>query len=576
MSDALNSRDMVSTPRGVAALLVRWALRSAGDVVLDPAPGIGNLLLECGRRLQRLGASGERIAHQLRGVDSRPEAASIVRDTFRAGGLAGDIQDLRAGAFLTTPPSMVDVLVGDLTVPHQGDTQIVRSAARSLPEAAACAHFNDPQCLLVGRAAAFLKPGGRMAVLLADGWLDKRYGAAFKDYLLRTFALRGVLGFQKAIFPQSPARLVALLAEKRTVPEAGATAQVPFVCYRAENPDDLPPELDLPLKGQSPEVDCTVMAADALKPRARWSAFLYAPDAYRALHAHPALAPLISLAHVRLGLQTFARRFYIVSLAELQRWRLERRWLMPLLLSPRQLDGPCLSSDASPRHYVLACREGKDQLAGTRLLRYIEYWENQPLAPRGRGRPVVGVQNLPGVARTGRRPWYNLLDDLTRRGTAPILLPRRLYRTLRVAWNQAGWVAAENFIEITPREGVHPQALLAVLNASVSELALRVNAQVHGGMYSLNPGSVGEVPVVDVRRLRPQDLGRMAEAYNQFVRLNGSESGRLDAAVFAAAGLPDSLFLNVQETLARMQNPVAGTARVSGNESGLTEELRLL
>ena len=279
---------------------------------------------------------------------------------------------------------------------------------------------------------------------------------------------------------------------------------------------------------------------------------------------------------MRLGLQTFARPFYVVSLAELQRWRLERRWLMPLLLSPRQLDGPCLSSDASPRHYVLACRESKDQLAGTRLLRYIEYWENQPLAPRGRGRPVVGVQNLPGVARTGRRPWYNLLDDLTRRGTAPILLPRRLYRTPRVAWNQAGWVAAENFIEITPRAGVGPQALLAVLNASVSELALRVNAHVYGGMYSLNPGSVGDVPVVDVRRLPPVALDRMTEAYNQFLRINGSERGRLDAAVFAAAGLPDTLFLKLQETLAHMRNPVAGKTRSSGDESGLSEELRLL
>ena len=564
---------MAPTPPGVAALMVRWALRSAGDVVLDPAPGSGTFLLECGRRLQGLGASGDRITHQLHSVDSRPEASSILRQAFRAGGLPGD---LRTGAVLTAPSSAVDVLVGDLTVPDQAGNDILLSAARRLPEAAGGLRLDDPRCLLVARAAALLKPGGRMAVLLADGWLDKRYGAAFKDYLLRTFTLRGVLGFQKAIFPQSPVRPVALLAEKRTMPEPGAPVPVPFVRYRADSAADLPPDLDLLQEGRSPEADRTIVAPDALKPRARWSTLLYAPEAYRALHGHPGLAPLNSLAHVRLGLQTSARPFYVVSLAALQRWQLERRWLMPLLLSPRQLGGPCLRSDASPRHYVLACRENKDQLAGTRLLRYIEYWENQPLAPRRRGRPVVGVQNLPGVARTGRRPWYNLLDDLTRRGTAPILLPRRLYRNLRVGWNQAGWVAAENFIEITPREGVNHQPLLAVLNASVSEIALRVNAHVYGGMYSLNPGSVGDVPVVDVRRLQPSALRQLTEAYSQFLRVNGSERGRLDAAVFAAAGLPDTLFLNLQETLARMQNPVPGTARASGDESGLSEELRLL
>jgi len=252
MNDALISRDMAPTPPGVAALLVRWALRSAADVVLDPAPGAGTFLLECGRRLQGLGASGERVARQLHGVDSRPEAASFLRQAFRAGGLPVDLQDLRAGTLLTSPSLLADVLVGDLTVPRPADAEILRSAAERLPEATGCSRLSDPQCLLVSHAAAFLKPGGRMAILLPDGWLDMRYGAAFKDYLLRAFALQGVLGFQKTIFRQSPARPVALLAEKRTVPQAGAPAQVPFVRYRADSADDLPPELDLPRRGQSP------------------------------------------------------------------------------------------------------------------------------------------------------------------------------------------------------------------------------------------------------------------------------------------------------------------------------------
>ena len=271
---------------------------------------------------------------------------------------------------------------------------------------------------------------------------------------------------------------------------------------------------------------------------------------------------------MRLGLQSFANRFYFVSLAELQRWQLERRWFMPLLMSPRQLDTPCVSYESSPRHYVLACREGKVQLSGTQLLRYIEYWENQVLAPRGQGRPVIGIQNLPGVSKTGRRPWYNLLDQLSRRGTAPILLPRRLYRRLRVVWNQAGWVAGENFIEITPRSDIPAQSLLAVLNASLSEMALRVNANVYDGVYSLNPGSVGDVPVLDIRRLEPPVMERITGAYSQFLRINGSQRGKLDAAVFAAADLPDSLFPDLQATLAGMRIPEARTSPPALKEEG--------
>ena len=572
MRNALDSRDSTPAPPGVATPLVRWAVRSAADVVLDPGLGAATCLPECVRRLRSLGAADDRIAHQLHGIDAGPEAAGALRQALRDGGLPADLADLPAGTLFNPPPAAVDALIGGLPVPQPTDAERLRSAVRRLPEAAGCSRLTDPQCLLLIHAAGFLKPGGRLAVVLSDGWLDRRYGTAFKDYLLRTFVLRGVLGLQPAAFPRSPVRLVALLGEKRTAPQA-ATAGVPFVRHAA----DLPPDLGALLEGRSPEAARAMVAPEALKPRARWSAFLYAPDAYRALRDHPGLTPLDSLAHVRLGLQTFARPFYVVSLAVLQRWQLERRWLMPLLLSPRQLVQPRLSADVAPRHYVLACRESKAQLAGTRLLRYIEYWENQVLAPRRRGRPVVGVHNLPRVARTGRAPWYNLQDDLARRGTAPILLPRRLYRNLRVGWNQAGWVAGENFIEITPHAGIQPQALLAVLTASVSELALRVNADEYGGVYSLNAGSVGDVPVVDVRRLEPPALGPLTAAYRRFLRIGEPERGRLDAAVFAAAGLPDTLFQDLQETLGRLRNPAAArTPPAPEDESGLAGELRLL
>ena len=576
MSNAPQSRDFVPMPPGVAGLLAHWALRSADDVVLDPEFGSGNFLLESARRLQTLGTSDERITRQLHGSDSRPEAATSLRQAFRAGGLPADLPGVRPGNLFNSPQPPVDVLIGNTASARQTDTEILRAAIKRLPEAAGCSRLGDPQCLLLIHAAGFLKPGGRVAVILSDRWLDMRYGTAFKNYLLRTFVVHGVVGFQSGILAPSRVGPVAMLAEKRTGQEEGRTPPVPFVCHRADAARHLPADLDTLLEGQSPGVARTIVPPDALKPQARWSPFLYAPEAYRVLRAHQGLTPLNSLAHVRLGLQTFARPFYVVPLAALQRWQLERRWLMPMLLSPRHLGTPCLDSDASPRHYVLACRAGKEQLGGTRLLRYIEYWENQVLAPRGRGRPVVGVHNLPRLARTSRRPWYNLLDDLMRRGTAPILLPRRLYRNLRVVWNQARWVASENFIEITPRAGIQPQALLAVLNASVSEIALRVNAHEYGGVYSLNPRSVGEVPVVDLRRLEPPALQRINKAYNQFLRVKGSERGRLDTAVFAEAGLPDTLFQDLQATLGRMRRPVAGTPPAAEEEGALPGELRLL
>ena len=87
-------------------------------------------------------------------------------------------------------------------------------------------------------------------------------------------------------------------------------------------------------------------------------------------------------------------------------------------MSPKDVDTPCLSPDTAIRHYILACDTPRAHLADTHLLRYIQYSENQVLNPRGLARPVIGVHNLPRVGKTRRTPWYNLLSDLTRRGTA--------------------------------------------------------------------------------------------------------------------------------------------------------------
>ena len=458
------------------------------------------------------------------------------------------------------------------------EVEALGAAAEGAPQAGKFSRLTDPQCYAVMHGARFLKPGGRLAIIIADSWLDMRYGTAFKKYLLRTFVVRGVLGFQARMFRQVRVRPVLLLAEKRAEPEAPKDPRIAFFSFNGPLPGNLPHDPCELLDGTSPQADGTILSPEELNPDVKWTPFLYAPSVYKTLQQHPGLTPLRAMAQVRLGLQTFAKMFYVVSLATQKRWQLERRWLMPLLLSPKDFDTAWLNSDLSARYYVLACNAARERLTGTRVLRYIEYWENQVLTPRGQGQPAIGVQNLPRLAKTSRAPWYNLLDHLTRRGTAPILLPRRMHRRLRVVWNQAGWVAGENFIEITPQTGVAAQALLAVLNTGIAEMALRVNAHVYGGgVYSLSPGSVGEVPVVDVRRLSPRALNQIDRAYSQFLHTNGSERGRLDAAVFAAAGLPDTLYEDFQTALDRMQGLVDTIARPVPAEAGdRPEDLRLL
>jgi hypothetical protein len=185
------------------------------------------------------------------------------------------------------------------------------------------------------------------------------------------------------------------------------------------------------------------------------------------------------------------------------------------------------------------------------------------------------------VGKTRRKPWYNLLGDLDRRGTAPILLPRRIYQRYQVVWNQIGWVAGENFIEITPKAAVPLLPLLAILNASAMEMAVRANAHVYGGgVYNLSPGRMGEVPVIDVRQLSAAVLHRLEEAYRQFVFSKGKERAALDATVMESLGFPATFLSTIRTALERMQalsDSVLEPMRVDTVDGrAWPEELRLL
>jgi hypothetical protein len=393
-----------------------------------------------------------------------------------------------------------------------------------------------------------------LALIVSDSWLDMRYGTAFKDYLLRTFRLRGMLGFQAQVFPDVLVRPVVILAEKRSMARPPGRGRVAFVSLNGRMPKALPLDPCRLLADTPTQVSGTIMRMHELRPAQSWTPLLYAPHACVEILKHPHLLPLASLAQVRIGFQSFAKMFYIISQDTQQRWELERRWLRPLIMSPKDVETPMLTAETPVRHYLLACDWDKDRLAGTRTLQYVQHWERQVLNPRGLARPVIGVHNLPRVRKTRRTPWYNLLTDLMRRGTAPVLLPRRIYQRYRVVWNQAGWVAGENFIEIMPRADVPLVPLLAILNSGITEIAVRVSAHVYGGgVYNLSPGSIGEVPIVDVRQLSAERVLQLEHAYKQFLLAGGTERMALDTVVLEALGLPPTFLDTLHTTLESMQ-----------------------
>lgn len=200
------------TAAPLARALVGWALRRAGDAVLDPAAGAGVFLTAAVERLTRLGAAEPTIY----GIEKHPEAAAAAREAVAAMG--AETASVRAGDFLELEASAlpaVDAVVGNppfvryQRLPRERRELAARRAAAAGVQLDALA---GSWAGFVIHAGSFLKPGGRLAMLLPSEVGHARYAREVIAYLRNRFAdVRFVL-FDSPLFPQLDQGVVLLLA----------------------------------------------------------------------------------------------------------------------------------------------------------------------------------------------------------------------------------------------------------------------------------------------------------------------------------------------------------------------------
>jgi uncharacterized protein YbgA (DUF1722 family) len=361
------------------------------------------------------------------------------------------------------------------------------------------------------------------------------FGAELKTFLLQNFKIKALIGFDKRVFPGALVKTVILLAERSL---RGRTDEpVHFIQVRDAAALD---DIDRYLAMRRPHQDglkVEVVIQGNLDPRHHWGIYLKEPALFLELSESPLFARLGDLAQTRIGLQTLARKFYVLSGEALDREALEREYFEPIAVSPREIPGPVLSPRARLDHFILLCREPKSKLKGTNLLRYIRGAEQSEIEVRTKHELVVGYHNLPRLQKTGRDPWYDLKTETDRRGRYPILMPRRVFRNYSVVWNKAGFIANEDFIEVKPNDKRHVVSLLALLNSSVGEFMVRSVGHVYGGgVCNLNPSDLKDLPVPNVVALEETAQKNLKAAYRKFIECGGQDQSPLDDVLFSLLG----------------------------------------
>lgn len=196
------------TPTDAAHVLAAWAMRHEGEVLLEPSVGDGSFVVAAQEVATARGwARPGFVAAEL---NPRTAAEHAHRGLVRP-------DELAVGDFLDTPVRPVDAVIGNppyvrlRALPDdQARTALTASRADLGEEMSSSGSVWMP---FVSRAARFLRPGGRLALVLPWDFTYVRYARPLWRHLGETFGALRVVRVRERLFPDIGQDVLLLLAE---------------------------------------------------------------------------------------------------------------------------------------------------------------------------------------------------------------------------------------------------------------------------------------------------------------------------------------------------------------------------
>ena len=205
------ARGAFFTPPEVAAYVASWAVRSAADRVLEPSCGEAAFLVAAHERVQTLPAAGPAC---LDGVELHDASARVARALLRAAGATARVRV--SDFFAVEPDPSYDAVIGNPPyVRYQDFAGADRAASRraALRAGVALTGLASSWAAFTVHSALFLKPGGRLGLVLPAELLSVNYAAQVREFLMRRFARVRLVLFTERVFPGVLEDVVLLLAE---------------------------------------------------------------------------------------------------------------------------------------------------------------------------------------------------------------------------------------------------------------------------------------------------------------------------------------------------------------------------
>ncbi len=515
------------TPRPLASLLTRWAIRSSGDTVLDPSCGEGVFLAESVNRLLERGTRPRDLGRRIAGIEIDPRSLARAQGALLSRHPALRWNRLLEDDFFSYAEKHTGSVTFDAVV---GNPPFLRNQGRSPEEkrfalrvaAAAGVELTGDASLwapFVAAAVSFLRPGGRFAMIIPREAFFVRYARPLLDFLQRRFAVTRMIALEGFHF--TAREKVAFLLCEGTGPGTLVQEEVSSVA-----------DLDL----ETPPVPSTRTWIHRRIPD------LLRNSVDRALSS-PHLVSLSNISTVLLGVVTGDRRFFVRERAG----SLPGRFLLPVVTRPSQLPGSVLRKGETDAHLLAIPPEYGGGCAALDDLLEEGVTRGTPRAYK---------------CRT-RKPWYSL----ARVGSPPDgFLGYLVKRRLRCASNLAGAQSTNNVHRVWFPDSLRRRrsALMTSWLNAVTALSAELTGRIYGGgVLKLEPGEVQKLRVPNPDRItglpvrKIDALLRRGDTGKAWMTIDEETSRILD--------LPPSVVQDVRRAAEVLRDIRLGIRSVSGD-----------
>ncbi|MEM5500435.1 N-6 DNA methylase [Ahrensia kielensis] len=488
--DADKLRGGYYTSSELARWLCAWAIRGSGEMVLEPSCGDGTFLEAASARLEALGAHGPARANHLRGIEIIPDEADKARKRLEAGlGMrAADVVENSDFFSWWSRPGRpeFDVVVGNPPfIRYQSFPEPHRSRAMDIMHELGLSpnRLTNIWVPFVVAAAATLKEGGRMALVLPAELLQVSYAAQLRSFLTDRFGRVNLIACNELFFEKAQQEVLLLLAdEARPAPSASNPCKVNLT--ESESVADIlkrtPRDV---LRDASPKTVC--------HGSEKWlKYFLNAEEIsfMRALRAGANTTELGTYASVNVGVVTGKNQFFVMRESEVEELGLQG-YTIPLIGRSAHLDGAIVDK---ARWRALA-----DEDQRVHLLHLAPINGTEPKGALASYIRLGEVQEVnKGYKCSVRTPWYAVPSVYV----PDAFVFRQIYDFPRIVLNEADATATDTIHRLRSY-GADPRA---IVSNSYSYLTA-ASAEIEGRSYG---GGVLELEPTEAQKLlMPATLG---------------------------------------------------------------------